>query len=390
MTNPDSRAIIAEMRYVNVLYITLLIITGANAADAENRIPLFYVKDTAGNSDAQKEVYSVYDVSPALGTVLVDNGGEMIWIDGARVKPNKGGAIVALLEGAAPDAEWAMMGGGAIPYRRSGKYAWFARAAFAADLEPFFPGDEIIGLVEKHKLYRGGVISPEAETYIAVIDDDFIGDICRSIAYDTFDSARGYDTVSLNILEGSGESLLLIEDTSCRFRVSSYDWRRSGIADFFRYRDGELHHDGFAASAVEVGIGNVVGGVTSDFFIDEKGRLYQRRTAYVDIVSRNGRFTAESQPLGFETKRGEITPKRYTCRDMIEGKTRDELKLYKLPDDEIPPIDTVPPDTPLDLLVYFPADIGEESDWYLVEGEDIVGNRKYIGWARTSELIILK
>jgi hypothetical protein len=361
-----------------------------NAAAIENRIPLYFVEGTAGKSDTQNELYPVYDISPALGPVLVDSGGEMIWINGARVAPNKGGAIVALLEGTAPDAEWAMMGGGAIPYRRSGKYAWFARAAFKTDLEPFFPGDEVIGLIEKHRLYKGGVISPEAETYIAVIDEDFIGEICRSIVYDTFDSARGYDTVSLSLLEGYGEKLLVIEDTSCRFRVSSYDWRRDGIADFFRYRDGELHRDGFAASAIEVGIGDIVGGVTSEFTFADGGSLHQRRTAYIDIVSRNDRFTAESQSLNFEIKRGGITPKRHKYRDMIEGKTRNELKLYKLPDRETPPVDTVPPDTPLDLLVHFPADDEDESDWYLVESKDVTGERKHIGWARTSELIILK
>lgn len=390
MTNARCRAIIATMRYVLGLYITVIIITGANSTAAESRVPLYYVEGTAGNSDTQKELYPVYDISLALGTVLVDSGGEMLWIDGVHVTLDKGGAIVALLEGIAPDAEWAMMGGGAIPYRRSGKYAWFARAAFKTDLEPFFPGDEVIGLIEKHKLYKGGVISPEAETYIAVIDDDFIGEICRSIVYDTFDSARGYDTVSLSLLKGYGESLLLIEDTSCRFRVSSYDWRRSGIADFFRYRDGELHRDGFAASAIEVGIGDIVGGVTSEFNFADDGSLHQRRTAYVDIVSRNDRFAAESLPLSFEMKRGEISPKRHKNHDMIEGKTRGELKLYKLPGDETPPVDTVPPDTPLGLLVYFPADDENESDWYLVESKDVTGGRKYVGWARASELIILK
>ena len=155
------------------------------------------------------------------------------------------------------------MGGGAIPYRRNGGYAWFARAAFETDLESFFPGDEVIGLIEKHKIVKDGRISPEAESYITVIDDDFIGEICSGAPYDTFESSRGYDEVSLSLLEGSGDTLLIIEDISCEFRVSSYDWRRSTIGDFFRYRDGELRREGYTISEVGVGIDTIIGGVTS-------------------------------------------------------------------------------------------------------------------------------
>ncbi|MCP4229050.1 MAG: hypothetical protein GY771_02740 [bacterium] len=375
------------MRYI--LYLSIIFLTSAAAIStaADNRIPLYYLID---NSSEQNEEYPVFDISPSLGTALVDNGDKLLWIEGVRISPDKKGAVITLLEGTAPEAEWAVMSGGLIPYRRDANFAWFARAAYEADLETFFPGSEIIGLIEKHKISKDGRISPESQSFVTVIDDDFIGEICRSFVYDTFESSRGYSKISLDIMEGPDETVLLVEDTSCQFRVASYDWRRAGIGDFFRYRDGELHRDGFTVSAVEVGIENIVGGMTSDFSIDDNGRLYQQRTAYVEMRDRNERYEAISESVRFKTERDEIIRRDRWYRDMAEGMAKRELKLYKLPDDEVPPLETLPSDTPLELLAYFPLHSDDNGNWYLVESKDIIDGRKHVGWARSSDIEIIK
>ncbi len=376
---------------IRILILLIILFTALPAPSAAgDRVPLYYVKGTGDISSERDVDYPVFDISPSLGTVLIDNGDYLVWAEGVQVIPGKGGAVLALLEGTAPEAEWALMGGGAIPYRRNGGHAWFARAAFEADVESFFPGDEVIGLIEKHKIAKDGRISPEAQSYITVIDDDFIGEICSGVPYDTYESARGYDEVSLNLLEGPGDTLLIIEDISCQFRVSSYDWRRSGIGDFFRYRDGELRREGYTISAVGVGIDSIIGGVTSDFSFNENGRLFQWRTAYIEITARSERLEVTSGPLEFTANRGEIKRKKRQYRDMIEGITRGDLKLYKLPDGKIPPIDTIPSETPLDLLIYFPLQSEENGNWYLVESKDVIDGRKHIGWALSSDFNLLK
>jgi hypothetical protein len=189
-------------------------------------------------------------------------------------------------------------------------------------------------------------------------------------------------------LTGQSETVLLVEDTSCQFRVFSYDWRRSAIGDFFRYRDGGLHRDGYTVSAVEVGIGDIVGGVTSGIAFDDRGKLLQYRTAYVEMKDRDECYEVISEPVRFKTTRDEIVRgDRWYC-DMAEGTAKRELKLYKLPDDENPPLETLPRDTRLDLLVYIPLPVKDNGNWYLVESKNVIKGRKHVGWARSSDLMI--